>query len=134
MHAHNGSEIDVSLSSFIVCLGQNGTATPLTTEAPTTITPCALIKCGFYARCEVSNGTAGCVCPSLCPDVWKPVCGSNGKTYGNTCELERDSCKNEQFIRVKEQGPCMYACLNSFFPKILDMNRNNRRVWEMGTW
>ena len=72
----------------------------------TTITPCAAIKCGYYAKCEVRNGSAGCVCPALCPAVLRPVCGSNGVTYGNLCELKRDVCKKEEFIKVVNEGPC----------------------------
>ena len=30
-------------------------------------------------------------CPSECPDIWEPVCGSDGNTFGSRCELNRVS-------------------------------------------
>ena len=76
------------------------------TTITTTTTPCA-VKCVFYETCVVVNDTARCVCPSLCA-VEKPVCGSNGLTYGNICELQSDSCQNRTSIRVASEGLCMF--------------------------
>ena len=73
---------------------------------PTTLSPCASIKCGFFARCEVRNGSAGCVCPEICPQFVDPVCGSDGVTYDNTCELQKASCEQEKHIKVMMNGSC----------------------------
>ena len=86
--------------------GKTTTTNPVTTSPPTTITPCAVIKCGFFARCEVINGSAGCVCSKACPEIFDPVCGSDGVTYGNTCELEKASCNQQKQITVVNKGKC----------------------------
>ncbi len=36
----------------------------------------------------------------MCMEVWEPVCGENGKTYGNSCEAD---CNN---IKVAKSGEC----------------------------
>ena len=47
------------------------------------------------------------ICPQVCLTEWKPVCGSNGKTYGNDCELERASCQNPfETITKQCEGQC----------------------------
>ena len=48
----------------------------------------------------------GPVCNFACPAVVDPVCGSDGITYNNVCELRRASCKQKKPIKVDHKGPC----------------------------
>lgn len=43
--------------------------------------------------------------PQVCPDVWKPVCGCDGKTYGNECEMQ--AVKQS----MAHQGECDSPCI-----------------------
>jgi coxsackievirus/adenovirus receptor len=56
----------------------------------------------------VRNGSAGCVCPEKkCLSVTDPLCGSDGVTYGNTCELEKASCEQQKHITIENRGNCV---------------------------
>jgi len=45
-------------------------------------------------------------CFAKCTREFKPVCGSNGKTYSNECLLEREKCLQRIFVEVASVGPC----------------------------
>ncbi|XP_054994916.1 agrin isoform X2 [Sorex araneus] len=68
--------------------------------------PCRGVQCPFGATCAVKNGEATCACPLACSGVYDPVCGSDGVTYGSTCELEATACTLKREIRVARRGPC----------------------------
>jgi len=40
----------------------------------------------------------------VCPDVWVPVCGADGQTYGNLCEA------NLAEVEVEYEGECLSKC------------------------
>ena len=45
-------------------------------------------------------------CPTICPAVSNPVCGTDGKTYSNLCGLDVINCWNKRNVTVAHQGPC----------------------------
>jgi len=59
---------------------------------------------GDYCRagreCVLSpqHPAGACVCLRQCPDHWKPVCGSDGKSYDNHCYLHKAACDTGKHI------------------------------------
>ena len=64
-------------------------------------------RCGIFEA--ICNGTlpvsrGPCPDPCVCPDVYDPVCGVDGNTYGNACEAR---CAG---VRIKHRGECRDLC------------------------
>ena len=56
-------------------------------------------------------------CELVCLPIVDPVCGSDGVTYGNACELRKASCVQRRRITIVKKGPCGKA--EYFFIKII---------------
>ncbi|XP_032833029.2 follistatin-related protein 1 [Petromyzon marinus] len=68
---------------------------------------CANVFCGAGRECSVSDkGEPSCLCIAECKSHKRPVCGSNGKTYRNHCELHRDACLTGTKIQPAADGAC----------------------------
>ncbi|CAG0892674.1 unnamed protein product [Cyprideis torosa] len=63
----------------------------------------ALFLCPSLQRAQIEP--VECSELSLCPAIYRPVCGSDGKTYPNECLLQARTCYDPNLTLVKE-GPC----------------------------
>ena len=46
-------------------------------------------------------------CPQFCTFDYKPVCGSDGQTYSNECDLKGTACREGKLnLTVASQGEC----------------------------
>uniref|UniRef100_A0A8D3A5N3 Agrin n=1 Tax=Scophthalmus maximus TaxID=52904 RepID=A0A8D3A5N3_SCOMX len=81
-------------------MGMNGCP-----EAPTS---CEELVCSFGASCIEVNGQAHCECPSPdCDEKNKSkVCGSDGVTYADQCQLRTIACRQDKDIAVQNFGQC----------------------------
>ena len=75
--------------------------------------PCKDKKCQYGARCvpSLDGKSSECKCPENCPNLGdhvgsRPVCGSDGLDYRDSCELKRSACLTNTEISIKYQGKC----------------------------
>ncbi|XP_016158886.1 PREDICTED: agrin [Ficedula albicollis] len=73
---------------------------------------CQELSCDFGASCVELDGFAHCECPSpLCSEAnATKVCGSDGVTYGDQCQLQTIACRQRQHITVQHAGQCHGEC------------------------
>ena len=70
--------------------------------------PCARVKCGHGEVCVVDGHRARCLCPPRCLDRRvQRVCGTDGITYKNYCELMRTACIiGDKTLKKRQDGRC----------------------------
>ncbi|KAM9365005.1 follistatin-related protein 1-like [Pholidichthys leucotaenia] len=68
---------------------------------------CDRTFCGAGRECvSTDRGEPTCRCLQRCDTSEHWVCGSNGKSYRNHCELHRDACLTRHKIHVEHGGSC----------------------------
>lgn len=118
---HTGKKCQLRLHPSLSCskLSSHGVLkTCRTIECSTAffLGPCRGRSCDFNAECvAMRDGTALCRCPERCFAVPKPVCGSDGQTYKDECEMKRVSCIKKQPITAVNQGECRMYFEGLFF-------------------
>lgn len=76
---------------------------------------CTNVECESDKTCVLRKGIPKCVCSPTCKEGKKrpkgPVCGSDGRTYRNTCRLKKKSCKQKlRNLSVGYYGVCQSSC------------------------
>lgn len=87
--------------------------------------------CDHGAECVVKNDEPVCECPEACPQTSDPVCGSDGHSYGSSCEMRAMSCALQKPIHIQHQGPCgesTHAAASTQEPRSTLKNQKNSEV------
>lgn len=82
--------------------------------------PCRTHRCPWLSKCVVGRtGEAGCVCQKRRDCVLEEVCGTDGKTYNNVCDLEFEVCRTRGGTRMNRRGACPEATTCEMAPLLL---------------
>ena len=83
--------------------------------------PSYLIKyyVGFFTDLSDTNAESD-DCIQHCPQLLRPICGSNGQTFGNLCEMKVAMCKDKnKTLTMLHEGSCDdHVSLKIFIKKL----------------
>jgi agrin len=70
-------------------------------------TVCDKISCPPDKKCAIDErNQPTCVCIDQCAYVQDLVCGSDGRTYINDCEMRKAACRSNRNVTTKYRGKC----------------------------
>ena len=72
-------------------------------------------------------------CPEFCSEIYAPVCGTDGNTYPNQCELKVQACyTHNDDLKVKHDGECKGKMSQWIF--WYDLRQHFRSEWYGFQW
>ncbi|TMW58434.1 hypothetical protein Poli38472_009993 [Pythium oligandrum] len=86
------------------CEGSNATTPASPTSAPSSVSPSPSPSATLPSGIDGTSTTNKC--DTVCPTKYSPICGSDGVTYQNLCQITVAQCKNSSILPVR-QGECM---------------------------
>ncbi|XP_072039204.1 uncharacterized protein [Amphiura filiformis] len=66
------------------------------------------LRAAYAGECVVVAPTEP-PCPDVCPQDYSPVCGTDGQTYGNQCQLQLEACNTNKQLSVDHAGECAFS-------------------------
>ncbi|POM65812.1 protease inhibitor Epi4 [Phytophthora palmivora] len=72
-------------------------------------------------------------CTGACPDIYSPVCGSDGVTYSSACHLELASCKSPKLKIVRTSEDICAGSASTIQQGTVSKTASNMRKYEQPT-
>uniref|UniRef100_A0A5F8AKC3 Follistatin-related gene protein n=1 Tax=Macaca mulatta TaxID=9544 RepID=A0A5F8AKC3_MACMU len=92
---------------------------PAPRACPVSADSCDGVECGPGKACRMLGGRPRCECAPDCSGLPArlQVCGSDGATYRDECELRAARCRGHPDLRVMYRGRCRKSCERVVCPR-----------------